>query len=110
MNKELEALDQAMQSGAFDTARDLATNYVRAHPEEFETYRRLVEEAPDHKAAIQQIVKRVTAFRNLDMHEDRLRAEAFHLHHYEPQNIGADFQPAVRNALPDAQPTVRKHK
>lgn len=110
VNEELEALKAAMGAGDFDTARDLATNYVRAHPEEFTDYVRLVQEAPDERAAVKAVVQRVTAFRNLDMPGEQYRAEAFHLHRWHPQDVTGQVQPLIRNDLGDSQPAVRNHK
>jgi hypothetical protein len=100
MNQELEAILQALEEngddpGDIDRARELSTAYVKAHPDEFTGYAAW----GTSQAAIELTVKAVEVFRAAGQREDWARAEAWHFHTWEPQNIGGTVQPAVRNVI-----------
>lgn len=99
MNDDLMAIKQAMDDLDFPTARDLAATYVPAHPEEFTDYVRMVEEAASEKDALAAVVAAVEGLRNAGLVDQQIRAEAFHLYRWEPQNINGDFEPVVRNPV-----------
>lgn len=107
MNTELAAIKQAIDDQDFATARDLSTNYVTAHPDEFASYVAVVEIASDERAAKREVVKRISVFRSMGMEEDQYRAEAFQLHRWEPEIIGGASFPIIRNDLVGTQPVVR---
>lgn len=88
MNKELSALKTAMDAGDFDEARKLADAYVKAHPDEFADY-------PDK--TLESVVQAVDVFRAAGMDNEQYRAEAWHLHAWEPQAIGGNVVPQKRN-------------
>ncbi len=104
MNEGLAAIKAAMENADFATARDLATNYVNARPDEFADYFAIVENADDEKTALREVVKAAAALRAAGLDAQHYRAEAFHLYRWEPQDVAGDSQPRVREA---AQPTVR---
>lgn len=96
MNPELQALKTAMDAGDFDTARELATDYVTAHPDEFTEHQTNTDNAETDHQAHQQAVKAVSAFRNAGMLDSQYRAEAWLLHTWEPLQIGAVMGPHRR--------------
>lgn len=115
MNEQLEALKTAMDSGDWDSARDLATAYVTGHPDEFDDYRRIVAEAPDEKTALEKVAASCEALLLAGLHDLYYHAEAFQLHRWQPMDVGGSIQPQVRNELPAPpapaqQPKVRNHK
>jgi hypothetical protein len=107
MNKDLEAILVALekngdQPGDIDKARQLSTKYVQAHPDEFAGF----QSWGTGQAAIELCVKAVetfrAAYRTSSKDEDRenwARAEAWHFHTWEPQNIGGVVAPTIRNIL-----------
>ncbi|QEA10791.1 hypothetical protein [Mycobacterium phage Weirdo19] len=97
MNTELAAIKAALDEQDFATARDLATAYVTAHSEEFTDYQRIVAEAATEAEAIAAVVAAVEALRAAGLTDQQYRAEAFHLHRWNPQNIGGEFEPSIRN-------------
>lgn len=88
MNQQLEAIKIAMDDLDFNAARALSDTYVAAHPEEFTEYADM---------AIESVVQAVDVFRAAGMVDHQYRAEAWHLHTWEPQTIGGGFQPSLRN-------------
>lgn len=107
MNKELEAILLAMeenddQPGNIDKARKLSTAYVKAHPDEFVGYAAWGYGDTGIKMTVQAVEVFREAYRvsgNPDDREQMARAEAWHFHTFDPQNIGGTIQPAVRNVL-----------
>lgn len=97
MNPELTALKEAMDGLDFVTARELATAYVAAHPDEFAEYSAMAESAETEQAAIQSVVHAVEVFRAAGLLESQYRAEAWHLHTWDPQDIGGAVRPRRRN-------------
>lgn len=100
MNPDLQAIKDAMTNLDFDTARDLATLYVPAHPEEFVDYSQLVENAASEEEAIATVVQAIEVMRSAGMILQQYRGEAFCLYRWEPQSIGATTEPVVRNPIP----------
>src|SRR5665213_429097 len=96
MNQELQALKAAMDAMDFDTARELATAYVNAHPDEFTEYAALTESAESDQKAIEAVVADVEHYRSQGRLESQYRAEAWHLHTWEPQQIGVTVGPQRR--------------
>lgn len=88
MNKGLEALKTALDGGDFDKARKLADTYVKDHPDEFADYTDM---------PIEAVVQAVDVFRAAGMLDNQYRAEAWHLHAWEPQEIGGNVVPQKRN-------------
>lgn len=88
MNKELTALKNAMDDTDFDKARKVADAYVKAHPDEFADYA---------DKTLESVVQAVDVFRAAGMENDQYRAEAWHLHAWEPQSIGGNVVPQKRN-------------
>lgn len=88
MNKELTGLKAAMDALDFDKARKLASAYVKAHPGEFAEYADIT---------IEGAVRAVDAFRSAGLPESQYRAEAWHLHTWEPQSIGGFAGPHKRH-------------
>lgn len=92
----LEALEQnGDQPGDIDRARALSTAYVKAHPDEFEDFRAW----GTGQDAIEKTVQAVEVFRAAGMRDQWARAEAWHFHTWEPQNIGGNVAPTVRNII-----------
>ncbi len=92
MNAELEAIKEAWDKNTgkgrdHDTARALADAYVAAHPEQFEQLKNLT---------IKQVVEAVDTFRRGHLEEQQWLAEVWQIHHFEPQNIGGEYQATVR--------------
>lgn len=87
MNKELEAVKDAMDAMDFDKARKLADAYVKAHPDEFNDFKEL---------SLESVVQAVDVFRAAGMADNQYRAEAWHLHKWDPQQIGANAAPSIR--------------
>lgn len=87
MIKDLEAIKTAMDALDFDKARTLSDAYVKTHPDEFNDYSDL---------SIEDVVKAVDVFRAAGMLDNQYRAEAWHLHKWEPQTIGAAAGPVLR--------------
>lgn len=106
MQEQLQAIKDAMDRLDFATARDLSTNYVRGHPEEFTDYVAMVNDSANESEAIAKVVEAVEKLRDAGLVEHQMRAEAFHFYRWHPQNIGGTFAPTVR---PEAavHPTVR---
>ena len=75
-----------------DRAREIATEYVQAHPDEFEDFR----EWGTDQDALEQTVQAVEVFRTAGLRKQWARAEAWHLATWEPQNIGGTAQPVLR--------------
>src|SRR5690242_15927800 len=100
MKQELLAVKAAMERCDFATARDLATLYVNAHPDEFTDYYDMVASSVNESEALAKVVAAVDNLRNAGLLEHQMRAEAFHLHRWHPQNIGGHMGagPQVRNA------------
>lgn len=99
-NKELEAILTALeengdQPGNIDRARELSTKYVQAHPDEFVGYKAW----GTNQTAMEMTVHAVETFREAGQREDWARAEAWHFHTWEPQNIGGVVQPTIRNII-----------
>lgn len=113
MIQELQDLKKAMEAGAFDTAREIADTYVVMHPDEFNDHYGHVANAANEAEALATIVNMCEKLRDAGLEEHQLRAEAFHLHRWHPQDIGGVYQPAVREdgdedlPAPAAQPKVR---
>lgn len=85
-----------------DKARKLATAYVKAHPDDFRDYQAF---GPD-KEGLKATVNAVETFRTIyhqtgmeSMRNEWARAEAWHFHSWEPQEIGGEVQVQVRNLL-----------
>ncbi len=92
MNPDLEAIRDAMdpdRGGGQDasTARLLADAYVSAHPDEFGMLATM---------PIESCVAAVDLFRGTGDLGSQWRAETWLLHHWEPQNIGGNFEPVLR--------------
>jgi hypothetical protein len=106
MNKELQAIlaalayvvdkDNNMQADLekqdIEKARELSTAYVKAHREEFKDF----EAFGNDQAGIQATVNAAEVFRAAGMKEQWARAEAWHFHTWEPQNVGGTAQPQLR--------------
>lgn len=88
MNKGLEAVKKAVDELDFDKARKLADAYVKAHPDEFADYAEMT---------IESVVQAVDVFRAAGMLDNQYRAEAWHLHAWEPQAVGGSVVPQKRN-------------
>ena len=98
MNDELTAIAEAIAPTDPDspdaigqdhkTAVQLADEYVAAHPEEFEDYKDM---------SIVELVQSVDNARALGLKTAQWRAETWLLHKFEPQNIGGEQQPVIRN-------------
>lgn len=83
---------EATDAQDIDKARELSTAYVQAHPDEFHEF-----EAFGHDdAGLSQTVKAVETFRAAGMNAMWARAEAWHFHTWEPQNVGGSSQPRLR--------------
>lgn len=100
MSQQLEAILAALEAngdepGDIDKARDLSTKYVKAHPDEFVGYTAW----GTGDTAIKLTVNAVETFRAAGDRENWARAEAWHFHTWEPQNIGGMVQPQVRNVI-----------
>lgn len=124
MKAELQAIADALCADAIragtpctpniDRARELSDTYVTTHLDEFTDHIEKVakaraaatDPAEGERAAIAVIVKMCENLRNAELDEHWIRAEAFHLHHWHPQNVGGDFAPTVRNDV-GAPPQVR---
>jgi hypothetical protein len=105
VNKELQAILDALsyvvdENGNveatdkqdIDKARELSTAYVQAHPDEFKEF----EAFGDDDEGIQKTVSAVETFRAAGMLAMWARAEAWHFHTWEPQNIGGANRPQLR--------------
>lgn len=110
MNAQLEALAASMAKLDFDKARELADSYVTSHADEFTEHAAVVKKAGDEKAAQAALVKMVETLREAGLDESALRADAFILHRWHPNDVSGVFQPMVRNELAEThQPQVREH-
>lgn len=112
MIQELQDLKEAMEAGDFDRAREISDTYVTTHPDEFNDHLNHVGNAANEGEALAKIVDMCEKLRDAGLEEHQLRAEAFHLHRWHPQDIGGVYQPAVRKDededLPaPSQPKVR---
>lgn len=97
---ELEAILAALeengdQPGNIDKARELSTAYVKTHPEEFAGYKAW----GLSQSAVELTVQACERFRGAGQRDDWARAEAWHFHTWEPQQIGGAVQPTVRNPI-----------
>jgi hypothetical protein len=70
-----------------DRARELADQYVAAHPDKFTSLQDM---------SLEQCVQAVDVFRAANMVDDQWRVEAWLLHKFEAQNIGGAAAPTVR--------------
>lgn len=68
-------------------ARELADAYVAAHPDQFTELATM---------SLEQCVQAVDVFRAAGMADSQWRAEAWLLHHFEPQTIGGPVDAKVR--------------
>lgn len=73
--------------GDHEKARQLADEYVAAHADEFKDF---------EKMSIEDVVRACETFRAAGMRDMWARAEAWHFHRFEPQNIGGAVQPQIR--------------
>lgn len=87
MNSELEAIKTAVESEDFEGARTLADAYVVANPDDF---------ADEAAMSIEECVAAVDAFRTASMDTNWWQMETWLLHHFAPQDIGGQYQPAIR--------------
>jgi hypothetical protein len=87
LKDELQAIKEAVDVMDFDTARRLSDRYVMDNSAEYVEYQ---------DKSIPEIVRAVEAFRDAGLDESQWRAEAWHLHRFEPQNIGGASQPRIR--------------
>jgi hypothetical protein len=97
-NQELDAILAALEAngdapGEIDKARDLSAKYVQAHPDEFADFAAW----GTGQDALEQTVRACETFRTSGMREMWARAEAWHFYTWEPQQIGGNVQPTVRN-------------
>lgn len=110
MHTELQELKTAMDAGAFDTARDMATAIVTAHPDWFTEYEALTEGAESDEKAIEAVVADVEHFRAQGRLDAQYRAEAWHLHLWHGQQVGGVAGPQRRDhRLEPAVPKRREH-
>lgn len=87
MNSELEAIKTAVEGGDFTQARTLADKYVKAHPDQF---------TDEQTMSIEDCVTSVDVFRAAGKESALWQAEAWLLHRFEAQQIGGNYQPAIR--------------
>lgn len=112
MKKEYEALYKALdpENLDIDEARRLATSIVKKYPDEFNEYAGLTDDpdTPDDEA-LSAIVADIDHFRAQGRTESWMRAEAWHLHIFEPQNIGGSAGPHRRDhGKEDVVPVKRR--
>jgi len=97
-NEDLAAIEEAWDPGDPETknvdskrdeakARQLADDYVEAHPDEFVNLK---------DRSLEDCVKMVDVFRAAGLEEERLKVEAWLLHRFEPQNIGGTYEAKLR--------------
>lgn len=92
ISEELAAIKDAMDKSTGD-GRDhsgavaLADVYVAANPEIFTQFSDM---------SIADCVNAVSVFRSANMEEEQWRVEAWLLSHFEPQQIGGEYQAQVR--------------
>ena len=85
-----DAWDKDVGDGRDDAkARQLADEYVAAHPEYFTELR---------TKSVHELVRAVEVFREAGMLDEQWRVEVWLLHNYEPQQIGGAAEPQVRIA------------
>jgi len=97
VNDELQAILAALEEngdepGDIDRARELSTQYVQAHPDEFADFKAWGS-GPD---ALEKTVQAVDVLRAAGLRDQWARAEAWHFHTWEPQDIGGATQPRLR--------------
>lgn len=69
--------------------RSLSDQYVADHQADFDGYAQM---------SIESLVTAVDTFRAAGLEDDQARVEVWLWHHFEPQNIGGIYQPAIRVA------------
>ena len=92
MNSELEAIRDAWSKETGDgreeeRTREMCDAYVAAHPEQFTNFAGLT---------IEECVKALSVFRSAGFEESQWEVEVWLLHHFAPQQIGAQLQAQVR--------------
>lgn len=86
LSSELTAIQSAVESGDFATARSLSDAYVAANPSVY----------ADYDEDIHLGVKRVEVFRDAGLETSQWQAEAWLLHTFDPQNIGGIAAATIR--------------
>src|SRR5690242_14731231 len=88
MNSALEEIkNRANDPETRSLARQLAAEYVEAHPGEFTEL---------SEKTIEECVEVVDVMRSAGLDESHWRAEAWIMYKWEPQNIGGTVGPVVR--------------
>lgn len=87
MENDLQAIKDAYEAEDWDEARTLSDAYVSANTDAFNDQRTM---------SVDQCVALIDTYRTLGMETNLWVMEAWLLHHFEPQDIGGTYQPAVR--------------